>query len=108
MALHYFPTLAAEFFILEHDNDQYSQVHAAPAGDEMRLEIESAKDRDYEWVVHHAAVPTEVGFGGHRFRRVERVNSMPDGSWFYDAAQHNLYVRVSVRAGEDAIVNLRF
>ena len=108
ITLHYFPTLAAEFFLLEEDIEKYSQVHAAPAGDEMRLEIESAKNRDYEWVVHHMAVPTSVGFGDRQYRRVERPNAMSNGTWFYDAAQRNLYVRVSVKAGEDAIVNLKF
>jgi len=108
MGLHYFPTLAAEFFLLESDIARYSQVHAAPAGDEMRLEIESAKDRDYEWVVHHIACPTAVGFGDRQYRRVERSNPMTDATWFYDSAQRNLYLRVNAKAGGDAIVNLKF
>ena len=40
MALHYFPKLGGEFFLLEGDIAEYSQVHAAPALDFMRLEIE--------------------------------------------------------------------
>jgi len=108
MALHYFPTLPAEFFLVEEDIAKYSQVHAAPAGDEMRLEIESAKDRDYEWVVHHVACPSAVGFGDLQYRKLERPNPMAGGTWFYDAAQRNLYVRVSAKAGGDAIVNLKF
>jgi hypothetical protein len=71
MALHYFPSLGAEFFLLESDIAKYSQVHAAPAGDEMRLEIESAIDRNYEWVVHHVASPTAVGFADRRYRKLE-------------------------------------
>ena len=47
------PRLGGEFFLLEGDIAEYSQVHAAPALDIMRLEIESKKDRDYQWVVHH-------------------------------------------------------
>jgi len=107
MALHYFPTLPAEFFLLEQDIEQYSQIHAAPAGEEMRLEIESAKPRDYEWVLHHVDAPSWVGFGERQFRRSPGPNPMQDGTWFYDASQRNLYVRVSVKAGEDSIVNLR-
>jgi hypothetical protein len=108
MALHYFPTLPAEFFLLEQDTGKYSQVHAAPAGEEMRLEIESAKDRDYEWVVHHVGSPAWAGFGDRQFRRAEGLNSMSGGTWFYDTAQRNLYLRVSAKAGEDTIVNLKF
>jgi hypothetical protein len=108
MALHYFPTLPAEFFLLEHDIEQYSQVHAAPAGDEMRLEIESAKPREYEWVVHHVEAPSWVGFGDRQFRRAEGPKPMSDGMWFYDGPQRNLYIRVSAKAGEDVIVNLKF
>jgi len=31
--LHYFPSLGAEFFLLETGIGDYSQVHAAPAAD---------------------------------------------------------------------------
>src|ERR1039457_5782014 len=64
MDLHYFPKLGAEFFLLESDIGDYSQVHAAPAADIMRLEIESKKERGYEWVVHHVEKPAGVGVGG--------------------------------------------
>lgn len=50
--LHYFPKLGAEFFIFEPDLGEYTQVHAAPAGDFWRLEIESKVDRTYKWIVH--------------------------------------------------------
>jgi hypothetical protein len=49
-----------------------------------------------------------VGFEGRHYRRVDRPNPMPDGAWFYDAGQKSLYVKVSARAGGDAIVNLKF
>ena len=62
MGLHYFPSLGGEFFLLEGDIAEYSQVHAAPALDFMRLEIESKKDRDYQWVVHHVEKPAGVEF----------------------------------------------
>src|SRR5437016_1799982 len=60
MALHYFPKLGAEFFLI--DSEGWTQVHAAPAGDVMRLQIESKKAREYEWVVHHVERPAKVGF----------------------------------------------
>ena len=68
MALHYFPKLGAEFFLLEEDG--WTQVHAAPAADVMRLEIESKKAREYQWVVHHVERPVKVGFEGAVFREV--------------------------------------
>lgn len=108
MALHYFPKLAAEFFLLESELADYSQVHAAPAADIMRLEIESKKDRDYQWVVHHVERPAEVGFEDQKYRRATAFNAMADRTWFYDAAQNNLHVRVRAKAGEDCIINLTF
>ena len=108
MALHYFPKLAGEFFLLEGDIAEYSQVHAAPAGDIMRLEIESKKDRDYQWVVHHVERPSGVEFEDRTYREVAVLSALTDGTWFYDARQKNLHVRVKVKAGEDCILNLNF
>lgn len=108
MAVHYFPTLPAEFFLLEQDSGKYSQIHAAPAGDEMRLEIESAKERDYEWVVHHIGMPSWVGFGDRQFAKAAGPNPTSNDTWYYDAPHKNLYVRVSAKAGADVIVNLKF
>lgn len=108
MALHYFPTLAAEFFLLETDPDEWTQVHAAPAADIMRLEIESKKAREYQWVVHHVERPSAVGFEERAYAEVKSAAAMVDRSWFYDAAHKNLQVRVKVAAGEDCIVNLSF
>ena len=108
MALHYFPTLAAEFFLLETDPDGWSQVHAAPAADIMRLEIEARKERDYQWVVHHIDRPVAVGFEAHRYPEVSSRDRIPNDAWFYDAPHRNLHVRVHVAAGEIRIVNLSF
>ena len=108
IALHYFPMLAAEFFLLESDLAEYSQVHAAPAADILRLEIESKKDRDYQWVVHHVERPAAVGFEDQQYRQASALNAMADGTWFYDAALKNLHVRVRAKAGEDCIINLTF
>ena len=108
MALHYFPNLGGEFFLLEDDIAEYTQVHAAPALDFMRLEIESKKERDYQWVVHNVDRPSEVGFEGKKYRQVDRPDEMGDRTWFYNAAAKNLQVRATVKAGEDCIVNVTF
>jgi hypothetical protein len=104
--LHYFPKLGAEFFLLESDIGDYSQVHAAPAADIMRLEIESKKERDYQWVVHHVEKPASVGFQDVKYREAPSLAAMADGSWFYDAARKNLHVRVRVKADQDCIINM--
>jgi hypothetical protein len=106
IALHYFPTLAAEFFLLESDVGDYSQVHAAPAADIMRLEIEAKKERDYQWVVHHVEKPAEVGFQNVKYRQAASLGAMGDGAWFYDAARKNLHVRARVKADQDCIINV--
>jgi len=108
IALHYFPKAGGEFFLLEKDIGEYTQVHAAPAADIMRLEIESRKDRSYHWVVHHVERPSEVGFEEKKYQPVSAAGSLADRTWFYDAAQKNLLVRVRVAAGEDSIVNIRW
>jgi hypothetical protein len=107
LALHYFPKLGAEFFLLESDIAEYSQVHAAPAADIMRLEIESKKDRDYQWVVHHVDKPAAVEFEDVQYRQVTEPNQMANHTWLYDSASRILQVRVHAKAGEDCIVNIR-
>ncbi len=107
MALHYFPSLGAEFFLLESAVADWSQVHAAPAGDILRLEIESKVERDYQWVVHHVERPAEVGFEERKYGEVDAPAALSDGTWFYDAAQKNLHVRVRVAAGEDCVIHVR-
>jgi hypothetical protein len=108
MALHYFPKAGGEFFLLEGDIADYSQVHASPALDFMRLEIESKKDRDYQWVVHHVEKPGSVEFEARKYREVAALTALTDRTWFYDAALKNLHVLVKVKAGEDCIINLNF
>lgn len=105
MALHYFPKLGAEFFLLEQDLGEYSQLHAAPAADIMRLEIESKKERDYQWVIHHVDKPSAVGFENIQYREVT-PKEMADRTWFYDPQHKNLQVRVHVKANQDCIINL--
>lgn len=91
MELHYFPRLGAEFFIAEPGHDHPSQVHASPAGEFLRLEIESLVDREYEWVVHHVSQPLEAS-GGEALQ--------------YDAARRQLRVKTGAKAGSDVILNI--
>jgi hypothetical protein len=108
MKLHYFPRLGGEFFLFESDLGEYSQVHAGPAGDFMRLEIESKKERDYEWIVHHLDRPRRIAAGGMDFAEVGVEDRLRPGAWFYDAPNKNLYVRIVGRAGGDEIINISF
>ncbi len=108
LELHYFPRLGAEFFLFENARNEYSQAHAAPAGDVMRLQIESLRGREYEWVVHHSARPRSVGFEGAELAEVRQARLLAEGKWFFDAAKGNVHVRVRVAAGEDRIVNLSY
>ena len=97
-----------EFFLLEGDIAEYSQVHASPALDIMRLEIESKKDRDYQWVMHHVERPASVEFEDRKYKEVPVFTALADRTWFYDARLKNLHVRVKVKSGEDCIINLNF
>lgn len=108
IGLHYFPNNGGEFFLLEGDIAEYSQVHASPALDFYRLEIESKKDRDYQWVIHHVEKPTTVGFNEAKYREAPRQSELEDRSWWWDAQQKNLHIRLKVKAGEDAIVNIEY
>lgn len=106
MQLHYFPSLGAEFFLLETEISDWSQVHAAPAVDFMRLEIETKVDRLYEWVAHHVEKPVSVEFEKKKYVETATASALRDGRWFYDTKTRNLYVRVQALAGQDIIVNL--
>ncbi len=108
VALHYFPILAAEFFLIETDPPEWTQIHAAPAGDLIRLEIESRKARDYQWVVHHIDRPVGVGFEEKKYLEAKSLNLLANGAWYYDANQRSLHIRVHVLAGEDSIINVMF
>jgi hypothetical protein len=108
MMLRYFPKLAAEFFIYEHDEGQYSQAHAAPAADDLRLQIESKVARTYIWVVHHTAEPTGVVGGGRAFGRVSVRDKLSPESWFWDKARQQLWVSARVAQDEDHITNISF
>lgn len=104
--LHYFPRLGGEFFLFERDSADYSQMHAAPAGDILRLQIESVREREYCWVVRHLDRPARVEFEGREYAEVAGRPELRHETWFHDAASRSLYVRVRVAAGEDRIVNV--
>lgn len=111
LELHYFPKLGAEFFLFDEDVADYTQVHAAPAVDIMRLEIESKTARDYTWVVHHLDGVKSVASaadGEREFAEVKNPGALRDRCWYADRAARNVYVRRRVAAGEDLIVNLSF
>ena len=97
MELHYFPSLGAEFFLLDNEVQEWTEVHAAPAADVMRLEIEARAPRTYHWVVHHVDRPASVSM----------VNAvLPAGAWRWDAARRDLHIRLHAEARQDAIVNV--
>ncbi len=106
--LHYFPKLGAEFFLYEESVADYSQLHAAPAGEYLRLEIESKVDRVYEWAVHHLRPCRKVESGGTEYASVPNANRLAPGTWFYSEALKSIRVRVRARAGGDEIVNVSF
>ncbi len=108
IAAHYFPKLGGEFFIFEPDAADHTQLHASPAGDYYRFEIESKVDREYEWVAHHVPVPKQVARGDKGFPRAASADKLRSGTWFHEAAAGNLHIRVRAAAGEDVIVNVSF
>lgn len=108
MEVHYFPALGGEFFLAEEGLWQPTQFHASPAGDYYRLETESKKDRDYEWIVHHLARPSKVAEGDDVYLEVGDRTMLANGCWYYDAVQRNLHVRQQARAGADQVINIAF
>ena len=108
MELHYFPKLGGEFFLYEADLADYSQVHASPAGDLFRFEIESKKDRDYQWVIHHFERPRRVAVHDRPLIAAAAEAALHPGAWYYDAGKKRLHVRVIAEKGEHHIVTVGF
>ncbi len=108
LALHYTPRLAAEFFLYEPDTSEYSQAHASPALDRMRLEIYSKKTREYEWVVHHLPEVREVLQEESVLKPVDDRGALAPGRWFYDGERGNLHVVVAAAAGETRVTHIAF
>jgi hypothetical protein len=108
MHVHYFPRLAAEFFIYEPDAADYTQVHAAPAADDMRLETESKVSRDYRWIVHHLEKPRHVATAARIYNEVFDPLQLRDGTWHWERSRRNLLVQAHVVQDSDHIVNISF
>ncbi len=108
MELHYFPSLGGEFFLWEPDLSENSQFHAAPAGDYVRVEIESQKHRTYEWILHHIKAPKEVAEESAVYQKVERQADLKAGAWWHDSAKNNLHLMLEAKSGTDRIVNISF
>jgi len=106
MELHYYPSLGGEFFLWEPDVNENSQFHAAPAGDFVRVEIESQKRRTYEWVLHHMKAPREVAEEPGAYQRVSARDQLKPGTWWHDASQNNLHLMLRVEPHSDRIVNI--
>jgi alpha-glucosidase (family GH31 glycosyl hydrolase) len=108
MELHYFPSLGAEFFLWEPDLEENSQFHAAPAGDFLRVEVESKKRRTYEWILHHTGAPRVVAEESGAYARVARRALLRPGAWWHDDARNDLHLMMRAEAGTDRIVNISF
>jgi hypothetical protein len=106
LELHYFPALGAEFFLSEEADPEVSQFHAAPAGDLVRLEIESRVDRVYDWVLHHSGGCRKVDAGGAEYVGVADPKRLAPGTWYFDAVRKSLRIRVRAVAGGDQVVNV--
>ncbi|MEZ5351151.1 MAG: glycoside hydrolase family 31 protein [Bryobacteraceae bacterium] len=89
--LHYFPRLGAEFFLPEAGVDDVTQIHAGPALDQLRLQVESKVARHYQWVVHHVSPALKID---------------PPARFRYDAGNRNLYIDLASAAGSDMVMNV--
>jgi hypothetical protein len=108
MDLHYFPSLGGEFFLWETDEDDNSQFHAAPAGDFLRVEVESKLTRTYEWVLHHTKTPREVSEESGTYSKANTLAERRAGAWWHDDDRDDLHILMHVEAGTDRIVNVSF
>jgi hypothetical protein len=108
MELHYLPSLGGEFFLWEPDEDDNSQFHAAPAGEFMRVEVESKLTRTYEWVLHHTKTPKEVAEESGTYSRANTPAERRAGVWWHDDERDDLHILMHVEARTDRIVNVSF
>jgi len=108
MILHYLPKLASEFFLYEPDIPDYTPLHASPALDLIRLDIESKQPRLYEWAVHHMPAPKEVETGGKPYQQVTDRKLLRPGAWFYDRKLQNIHIAVQASAGETQTTHVSF
>ncbi len=108
MQLHYFPRLAAEFFLYEEKTGALTQFHAAPAGELLRLEIEPAAERAYEWIVHHVGPPSAVRVAGREYNEVRTRRDLAPGRWWHDEKGGNLHIQTRAAAGAHHLIHIAF
>jgi len=108
MIVHYLPKLGAEFFLYEPEVTEYTQLHAAPMLDLMRLEVNAKVSRSYEWIVHHMPTPSKVATGEVEHAQVKERRLLRPGAWYYDAGRQDIHIGVEVPAGQTAITHLTF
>ncbi len=110
LELHYFsdPDLGAEFFLFEEEEQDISQFHAAPAGDLIRLEIESLRSRVYDWVIHGAEACRKIDGGGAEYTAVAEPGQLAPGRWYANPSRKELRIRVRSAAGGDEVVHVRY
>jgi len=104
--LHYFAGFAAECLLMEESAEAVSQFHAAPAGDLLRLEILSARQRTYEWVIRHLRPPGRVTTGGKDLAAVDSPEKLKPQSWLYDRTRGQLHIRCVVPAGGEQVIQV--
>lgn len=105
LELHYYPKIGAEFFLIEPEVGEYSQFHASPVGDILRVEAESKVSRRCEWILHHVDRPAAVREGEIALREASARGELQPGMWFYDKDQRSLHLMMDAKAGSDHIVN---
>ncbi len=108
MEVHYFPSLGGEFFLWEQDEDDNTQFHAAPAGEYLRVEIESKLNRTYEWVLHHTKAPKLVEEESAAYAKAASAKELKPGTWWHDDQRDALHVMLHADAETDRIINVSF
>lgn len=108
MELHYFPSLGGEFFLWEPDADDNSQFHAAPAGDLIRVEVESKMGRLYEWVLHHTKTPGDVFEESMKYTPARSRAELRPGMWWEDEVRNDLHIQLRAAAGSDRIIHVTY
>jgi len=108
VAAHYYPKLAGEFFFYEEGSGALTQLHAAPAGDLLRLEIEPAEERVWEWVVHHVPRPSRATARGAELSPAQAREALAPDRWWYDESKGNLHLRVQPPSGSDHVIYVTF
>ena len=108
MELHYFPSLGGEFFLWEPEVERNSVFHAAPAGDDVRVEIETRLQRNYEWVLHHTSAAKEIIDNLGPYEKVRYNSEFRPRTWWHDDERNDLNIFLRPEAGSDHIVNIMF